>query len=63
MYKVGQEVYIVCNGWMVKKVRILKYGGGLYTLEFIDDFSLTRLKAHRIYPNIYSAKRSIFKNR
>lgn len=63
MFKIGQEVYVVCNGWMIKKAYILKYGGGLYTLKFIDDLSLTRLKAHRLHPNIYSAKRAIFKNK
>lgn len=63
MYKVGQEVYVICNGWMIKKAHILKYTGGLYTLEFINESSLTRLKKHRLYPNIYSAKRAVFKNR
>lgn len=63
MYRVGQEVYIVCNGWMIKKARILKYGGGLYTLEFEENSSLTRLKAHRLHSSVYSAKRSIFRNR
>lgn len=63
MYKVGQEVYVVCNGWIIKKAYILKYARGLYTLEFKDNSSLTRLKKHRLYSNIYCAKRAIFKNR
>lgn len=63
MYRVGQEVYVVCNGWMIKKALILKYAGGLYTLEFSDESSLTRLKEHRLYKTEYLAKRAIFKNR
>lgn len=63
MYRIGQEVYIVCNGWIIKKARILKYGGGLYTLEFEENASLTRLKAHRLHINAYSARSSIIKRR
>lgn len=63
MYRVNQEVYVVCNGWMIKKAIILKYSGGLYTLEFSDEPSLTRLKKHRLYKTEYLAKCSIINNK
>lgn len=47
--KVGEQAWIIENGWTIKQVEILSVSGNLYTIRPIGKEGGYRVPAHRLY--------------
>ena len=60
-YNVGDTVYFVESQRIIRKVKIIKCGGGFYTMKFVDCTGGIRLRENRLFGSKEEAENSIFK--
>lgn len=60
-YNVGDTVYFVESQRIIREVKIIKCGGGFYTMKFIDGAGGIRLRENRIFGTKEEAEKSIQK--
>ena len=58
----GTDAFIVANGRRVRPVRILYEDHGLYTLLFLDNQGVSRLKKGRLFATKEDAEKTIKRN-
>lgn len=62
-YSVGDTVYFVESQRIIREVKIIKCGGGFYTMRFVDGSGGIRLRENRLFGSKEEAEKSISKTR
>ena len=58
-YNVGDTVFIVESQRIIREVKIIKCGGGFYTMKFVDGTGGIRLRENRLFGSKEEAENSI----
>lgn len=58
-YNVGDTAFIVESQRIIREVKIIKCGGGFYTMKFVDGSGGIRLRENRLYSSKEEAEKSI----
>ena len=62
-FKPGDTVFLVESNRIIREVRILKVGGGFYTIRFMDSDDGIKVKEHRLFASKEEAEKSLTKKR
>ena len=60
-YIVGDTVYFVESQRIIRAAKIIKCGGGFYTMKFVDGAGGIRLRENRLFSTKEEAEKSISK--
>ena len=60
-YNTGDIVYLVESQRIIREVKIIKCGGGFYTMKFVDGSGGIRLRENRLFSTKEEAEKSISK--
>ncbi|MCH5260774.1 MAG: hypothetical protein J1F18_13510 [Lachnospiraceae bacterium] len=60
-YNIGDTVYFVESQRIIREVRVIKCGGGFYTMKFVDGSGGIRLRENRLFSTKEEAEKSISK--
>ena len=58
-YNVGDTVYFLESQRIIREAKIIKCGGGFYTMKFADGAGGIRLRENRLYSSKEEAEKSI----
>ena len=58
-YNIGDTVYFVESQRIIREVKIIKCGGGFYTMKFADGSGGIRLRENRLFGTKEEAENSI----
>ena len=58
-YNIGDTVYFVESQRIIREVKIVKCGGGFYTMKFVDGSGGIRLRENRLFDSREEAEKSI----
>ena len=58
-YSVGDTVYFIESQRIIREVKIIKCGGGFYTMKFVDGPGGIRLRENRLFGSKEEAENSI----
>ena len=58
-YKPDDTAYIIESNRIIRKVKILMFAGGLYTIQFTDTGGGMKIRESRLFPTEEAAKASI----
>ena len=55
----GDTTFLVKSNRIIREVRILKFGGGFYTIRFADSDGGIKVKEHRLFSTKEEAEESL----
>ena len=55
----GDTAFLVESNRIIREVRILKFGGGFYTIRFADSDGGIKVKEHRLFASKEEAEESL----
>ena len=58
-YDVGSIAFIISSVYRIREVKVLRYSGGLYTVQFTDTKGAIRVRENRLYPTQSSAEAAL----
>ena len=58
-YNIGDTVYYMESQRIIREVKIIKFGGGFYTMKFVDGSGGIRLRENRLFNPKEEAEKSI----